>query len=84
MGPVKITAEPHDGGLRLQVHDLGCGMDEATVRKAVSPFFRRNPPAKREWAATPADDVNKGLQNQPPDHGTVVTITCPISTPRFC
>ncbi|MCL5280027.1 MAG: HDOD domain-containing protein, partial [Planctomycetes bacterium] len=25
MGPVKITAEPHDGGVRLQVHDLGCG-----------------------------------------------------------
>jgi signal transduction histidine kinase len=43
MGPVEITAEPAGEELRLQINDLGCGMDEATVRKATSPFLSAKP-----------------------------------------
>ncbi len=83
MGPVKITAEPHDGGLRLQVHDLGCGMDEATVRKAVSPFFSAKSAGRKRGMglayASRLIRLNKGalkIESQP-DHGTAVTITLP-------
>jgi putative nucleotidyltransferase with HDIG domain len=83
MGPVKITAEPHDGGLRLQVHDLGCGMDEATVRKAVSPFFSAKPAGRKRGMglayASRLIRLNKGALKieSRPDHGTAVTITLP-------
>jgi putative nucleotidyltransferase with HDIG domain len=83
MGPVKITAEPHDGGLRLQVNDLGCGMDEATVRKAVSPFFSAKPAGRKRGMglayASRLICLNKGdlkIESHP-DHGTEVTITLP-------
>jgi putative nucleotidyltransferase with HDIG domain len=83
MGPVKITAEPHDDGLRLQVHDLGCGMDEATVRKAVSPFFSAKPAGRKRGMglayASRLIRLNKGALKieSRPDHGTAVTITLP-------
>ncbi len=83
MGPVKITAEPHDGGLRLQVNDLGCGMDEATVRKAVSPFFSAKAAGRKRGMglayASRLIRLNKGALKieSRPDQGTAVTIILP-------
>ncbi len=83
MGPVKITAELHGGGLRLQVHDLGCGMDEATVRKAVSPFFSAKPAGRKRGMglayASRLIRLNKGVMKieSQPDRGTAVTVTLP-------
>jgi signal transduction histidine kinase len=83
MGPVKVTAEPQDGGLRLQVNDLGCGMDEATVRKAVSPFFSAKSAGRKRGMglayASRLIRLNKGVLRieSRPDHGTTVTITLP-------
>ena len=83
MGPVKITAEPKDGGLRLQVNDLGCGMDEATVRKAASPFFSAKSAGRKRGMglayASRLIRLNRGSLHieSRPDHGTTVTITLP-------
>ena len=83
MGPVKITAEPRNGGLCLQVDDLGCGMDEATVRKAVSPFFSAKPAGRKRGMglayASRLIRLNRGNLNieSRPGHGTTVTITLP-------
>jgi len=83
MGPVKITAEPQDGGLRLQVNDLGCGMDEATVRKAASPFFSGKPAGRKRGMglayASRLIRLNRGILKieSRQDRGTTVTITLP-------
>jgi len=41
LGPIKVKAERGGAGgmVKLQVMDLGCGMDSETVRKAMFPFF---------------------------------------------
>ena len=41
LGPIKITAQSaqSDQMVKLQVMDLGCGMDAETVRKAAQPFY---------------------------------------------
>jgi len=41
IGPVKITAAGDESGdfVKLQISDLGCGMDAETVQKATWPFF---------------------------------------------
>ncbi len=83
MGPVKITAEHQNGGLCLQVNDLGCGMDEATIRKAVSPFFSAKSAGRKRGMglayASRLIRLNKGTLNieSRPDHGTTVMITLP-------
>jgi putative nucleotidyltransferase with HDIG domain len=83
LGPVKITAGPGDEGLRLQISDLGCGMDEATVRKASSPFFSAKPAGRRRGMglayASRLVRLNRGvleIESQP-ERGTTVTITLP-------
>jgi putative nucleotidyltransferase with HDIG domain len=83
MGPVKITAEPAGEGLRLQINDLGCGMDENTVRKATSPFFSAKPAGRRRGMglayASRLVRLNRGTLEieSRPQHGTTVTITLP-------
>jgi signal transduction histidine kinase len=92
MGPVKITAEPSlppDGasgsgtGVRLQVSDLGCGMDEATRKKAASPFFSAKPAGRKRGMglafASRLIQLNGGALEieSEPDHGTTVTVTLP-------
>jgi putative nucleotidyltransferase with HDIG domain len=83
MGPVKIAAEPGDDRLRLQISDLGCGMNEATVRKAASPFFSAKPAGRRRGMglayASRLIRLNRGtLEIESwPEHGTTVTVTLP-------
>ncbi|MCX5646363.1 MAG: HDOD domain-containing protein [Phycisphaerae bacterium] len=83
MGSVKIEAEPADGGLRLQIHDAGCGMDEATVRKAPSPFFSAKPAGRRRGMglayASRLIRLNRGRLDieSHPGHGTTVTVILP-------
>jgi signal transduction histidine kinase len=83
MGPIKITAEPGDGHLRLQVNDLGCGMDEATVRKATNPFFSAKPAGRRRGMglayASRLIRLNRGTLEiaSRQEHGTDVTVTLP-------
>jgi signal transduction histidine kinase len=91
MGPIKITAEPArretsgpgDGGLRLQINDLGCGMDEATARKAPSPFFSAKPAGRRRGMglayASRLIRLNRGALDMESrqGHGTTVTIALP-------
>ncbi len=82
-GPVKITAEPGPGGLRLQISDLGCGMDEATLRKATSPFFSAKPAGRKRGMglayASRLVRLNRGTLEiaSRPEHGTTVTVTLP-------
>lgn len=83
MGPVKITAGPHDGGLRLQVSDLGRGMDAETLQRATSPFFSVKPAGRKRGMglayASRLIQLNHGtlaIESQP-DHGTTVAITLP-------
>lgn len=85
MGPVKITAEPVDAGTRLQISDLGCGMDDATRKKAASPFFSAKPAGRKRGMglafASRLIQLNGGtieLDSQP-DHGTTVTVTLPTA-----
>ena len=85
MGPVKITAEPVDAGVRLQISDLGCGMDDATRKKAASPFFSAKPAGRKRGMglafASRLIQLNGGtieLDSQP-DHGTTVTVTLPTA-----
>ncbi len=83
LGPVKITAQPGREGLRLQISDLGCGMDEATVRKATSPFFSAKPAGRQRGMglayASRLIHLNRGtleIQSQL-EHGTTVAVTLP-------
>jgi signal transduction histidine kinase len=85
MGPVKITVEPAEAGLRLQISDLGCGMDEATRIKAASPFFSAKPAGRKRGMglafASRLIQLNGGtieLESQP-DHGTTVTVILPTA-----
>jgi signal transduction histidine kinase len=85
MGPVKVTVEPTETGLRLQINDLGCGMDEATRKKAASPFFSAKAAGRKRGMglafASRLIQLNGGtieLESQP-DHGTTVTVTLPAA-----
>ena len=82
-GPVKISAEPGEEGLRLQISDLGCGMDAETVKKVASPFFSAKPAGRKRGMgfayAGRLIHLNKGtieIESRP-DHGTTVTVTLP-------
>jgi len=93
MGPVKIAAEPSSppaagrsgpgAGVRLQVSDLGCGMDEATRKKAASPFFSAKPAGRKRGMglafASRLIQLNGGTLEieSELDHGTTVTVTLP-------
>ncbi|MBP8910742.1 MAG: HDOD domain-containing protein [Phycisphaerae bacterium] len=92
MGPVKITVESHASdeesggfasGIILRISDLGCGMDEATRKKAASPFFSAKPAGRKRGMglafASRLIQLNGGaldIESQS-GHGTTVTVTLP-------
>jgi len=85
MGPVKIAVEPAEAGLKLQISDLGCGMDEATRKKAASPFFSAKPAGRKRGMglafASRLIQLNSGqmeLESQL-GHGTTVTVALPTA-----
>jgi putative nucleotidyltransferase with HDIG domain len=85
LGPIKITAGPVGAGglVRLQVMDLGCGMDAETVRKATHPFLSAKPAGRKRgmglaYAARFIQINSGGLHIESrPDAGTTVTIDLP-------
>ncbi len=83
VGPVKIAAESAGEGLRLQISDLGRGMDEETARKATNPFFSAKPAGRKRGMglayASRLIQLNRGtleLESRP-GHGTAVSLTLP-------
>jgi len=82
-GLIEITAEPGPDRLRLQITDQGCGMDEATLRKATSPFFSAQPAGRKRGMglayASRLIRLNRGTLDldSRPQHGTTVTVTLP-------
>jgi len=84
IGPIKIAATPDDKFVELQISDLGCGMDQQTLAKAIQPFFSAKPAGrKRGMGLTYAArliESNKGSLNiqSEPGIGTTVTITLPV------
>jgi signal transduction histidine kinase len=85
MGLVKITAEADESGdfVKLQVSDLGCGMDEETVKKATQPFFSGHAAGRRRGMglahARRLIELNNGSLRitSRPGSGTTVTILLP-------
>jgi putative nucleotidyltransferase with HDIG domain len=84
-GPIKITADAGAAGnlVKLQINDLGCGMDAETVKKATRPFFSGQPAGRKRGMglahAQRLIELNKGsldIKCQP-GTGTTVTITLP-------
>jgi len=85
LGPIKITAQPAQAGemVRVQVMDLGCGMDAQTIRKATHPFFSAKPAGRKRGMglayAARFTQINGGaldLESQL-GVGTTVTILLP-------
>jgi signal transduction histidine kinase len=50
LGPVKVTAIAEESGsfVKLQISDLGCGMDAETLEKATQPFFSAKPAGRKQ------------------------------------
>jgi putative nucleotidyltransferase with HDIG domain len=50
LGPVKVTAIAAESGnfVKLQISDLGCGMDAETLEKATQPFFSAKPAGRKQ------------------------------------
>jgi putative nucleotidyltransferase with HDIG domain len=83
MGPIKITAETSGNFVRLQVKDLGCGMDAETLQKATQPFFSAKPAGRKRGMGLAYTarflQLNECLLNieSEPGSGTTVTICLP-------
>jgi signal transduction histidine kinase/HD-like signal output (HDOD) protein len=86
-GPVKITAAADESAdrVKLQISDLGCGMDTETLQKATWPFFCGRPAGRsRGMGLTQAArliQLNSGSLDiaSEPGKGTTVTIHLPAS-----
>jgi len=85
LGPIKISAQSAGSGemVRLQIMDLGCGMDAQTLRKAVQPFFSARTAGRKRgmglaYAARFAQ-INGGALSieSRPGVGTTVTFHLP-------
>jgi putative nucleotidyltransferase with HDIG domain len=85
LGPIKVTAASEQNGsfVRLQISDLGCGMDAETLQKATRPFFSARPAGRKRGMGLAytyrAIRLNKGSLNikSRPGAGTTVTIMLP-------
>ena len=85
IGPIKITADAAGSRVRLQVRDLGCGMDAETLRKATHPFFSARPAGRKRGMGLAYTartvQLNKGSLSieSEPGKGTTVTIYLPVN-----
>lgn len=86
-GPVKITAAGDESGdfVKIQISDLGCGMDAETLRKATWPFFCSRPAGRNRGMglahAARLIQLNNGSLDitSQPGKGTTVTILLPAN-----
>jgi len=86
-GPIKITADLFEASdiVKVEVNDLGCGMDAETVQKATQPFFSaRQAGRKRGMGLAHAQrliKLNGGSLKvtSEVDKGTTVTILLPAT-----
>lgn len=85
LGPVKVTAVAAESGnfVKLQISDLGCGMDAETLEKATQPFFSAKPAGRKQGMglayAQRIIRLNKGSLRiiSRSGSGTTVTIMLP-------
>lgn len=85
LGPIKVTAAADESGnfVKLQISDLGCGMDTQTLEKATQPFFSAKPAGRKRGMglayAQRIIQLNKGQLRiiSQPGSGTTVTIVLP-------
>ncbi len=85
VGPIKITADTDKSGdpVKLEVSDLGCGMDGQTLQKATQPFFSAKPAGRKRGMglahAQRLIQLNSGRLNitSQPGSGTTVTLYLP-------
>jgi len=86
LGPVKATATAAESGnfVKLQISDLGCGMDTQTLEKATQPFFSAKPAGRKQGMGLAYTQriirLNKGKLDiiSQPGSGTTVTIMLPL------
>jgi len=84
LGPIKVTATAEDGNfVKLQVNDLGCGMDAETLQKATQPLFSAKLAGRKRGMGLAHTarliQLNKGTLEitSEPGKGTTVTIHLP-------
>ena len=85
-GPIKIAADAGESGdsVKLQISDVGCGMDAQTVAKATQPFFSAKPAGRKRGMglayAVRFVQLNKGSLNITSElgRGTTVTVCLPM------
>ncbi|MBN2138442.1 MAG: HDOD domain-containing protein [Sedimentisphaerales bacterium] len=85
LGPIKVTARADRSGrmVRLQVADLGCGMDARAAGKATAPFYSSKAAGRKRgmglaYAARFAQINGGALEIESrPAVGTTVTISVP-------
>jgi len=83
LGPIKIAAGTAGTSVKLQISDLGCGMDAETLRKAAHPFFSAKPAGRKRGMGLAYTartvQLNKGSLSieSEPGKGTTVTISLP-------
>jgi putative nucleotidyltransferase with HDIG domain len=85
LGPIRVTATADESGnfVKLQISDLGCGMDTQILEKATQPFFSAKPAGRKRGMglayAQRFIQLNKGQLHMisQPGSGTTVTIVLP-------
>lgn len=82
-GPIKVTADEAGDFVKLEIIDLGCGMDAETLQKSTQPFFSAKPAGRKRGmglaSAQRIIQLNNGSLNikSQPNTGTTVTILLP-------
>jgi signal transduction histidine kinase len=84
LGPIKVIATAEGGNsVKLQINDLGCGMDAEMLQKATQPLFSAKPAGRKRGMGLAHTarliQLNKGSLEitSEPNKGTTVTIYLP-------
>ena len=82
---VSVSAGPHDGGVLVEVHDNGHGMDAETLSRVFQPFFTTKPKGmglglsiSRSLVAAHGGTLSAGSQR---GRGTTMRLTLPAKPP---